>query len=206
MARTSTIVQWGLDCRGVFSRARRKALSSSSAPLERLEDRRLLSVTLVSANTLGQALGSTDQIAISDNGQWVAFATTASAVDLGVTGVTDGAGSLDVFLKNLQSGAVTLVSAIGGAAVGGTSPSLSADGRFVAFTTNSSGFASGAFTDTNGSSNDVYVFDSQAGTYTLASAANGATAAVGSSIQPSISNNGRVVAFVSSAAASSFVS
>src|SRR5213596_483498 len=165
MARTSTIVQWGLDCRGVFSRARRKALSSSSAPLERLEDRRLLSVTLVSANTLGQALGSTDQIAISDNGQWVAFATTASAVDLGVTGV----------------------------AVGGTSPSLSADGRFVAFTTNSSGFASGAFTDTNGSSNDVYVFDSQAGTYTLASAANGATAAVGSSIQPSISNNGRVV-------------
>src|SRR5437867_1754835 len=159
MARTSTIVQWGLDCRGVFSRARRKALSSSSAPLERLEDRRLLSVTLVSANTLGQALGSTDQIAISDNGQWVAFATTASAVDLGVTGVTDGAGSLDVFLKNLQSGAVTLVSAIGGAAVGGHSPSPSADRRVVPLPPNSSGLASRAVPDTNGSRKDVYTVD-----------------------------------------------
>jgi Tol biopolymer transport system component len=177
--------------------------------VELLEDRRLLSVTLVSANALGQAAGvsvEADQSVLSDNGQWVAFVSAASAVDLGVPNVTDDAASDDVFLKNLQSGQVTLVSALGGAAVGGSTPSISADGRYVAFTTNAGGFATGAFTDTNGSSNDVYVFDAQANTYTLASAANGATAAVGSAIQPSLSNNGRVVAFVTTTSAATLVS
>ena len=218
MSRTSSIDQRGFDWQGYFgARARggssrktvRRGAARFATPVEPLEDRRLLSVTLVSANTLGQAAGTSnaaDQAALSDDGQWIAFVSSASAVDLGAGNVTDSPDTPDVFLKNLQSGAVTLVSALNGAAVGGTTPSVSSDGRYVAFTTNASGFATGAFTDTNGSSNDVYVFDRQTGAYALASAANGGTAAVGSSIQPSLSNNGRVVAFVSAASAGSVAS
>src|SRR5947208_1142887 len=110
MARKSSTGRGGFDWQGFFGRRSRGGSSRrtirrgparSGAPVEPLEDRPLLSVTLVSANTVGQAAGTSNadnQAALSDNGQWVAFVSSASAVDLGAGNVTDDAGSNDVFL------------------------------------------------------------------------------------------------------------
>ena len=74
-------------------------------------------------------------------------------------------------------------------------PSISSDGRYVAFTSTASNLVAG---DTNGMS-DVFVFDRLTGTTTRVSVdSNGGQANLNSNF-PSISNDGRYVAFVSDA-------
>src|SRR5437868_1892301 len=76
---------------------------------------------------------------------------------------------------------------------------VSADGRYVAFTTT----ASLAAADGNLSGEDVYVWDRLNPTaFTLVT--GGTSGAANTGFQPSISNNGRVVAFVSTAAANTY--
>ncbi len=85
-----------------------------------------------------------------------------------------------------------------GAQVAGASrhPSASADGRFVAFSSTATTFVAG---DTNGSA-DVFVKDRQTGAVTRVSVRTDATQAIGDSVAPDISSDGRFVTFVSSAA------
>jgi hypothetical protein len=70
---------------------------------------------------------------------------------------------------------------------------LSADGRYVAFSSEANNLISG---DTNGTA-DVFVRDRQGGTTERVSVATGGTQSIGESLLPSISSDGRYVAFES---------
>ena len=171
----------------------------SRAGVERLEDRRLLSVSLVSANPAGQA-GLTGVVSndaeISDDGRFVVF--TSLAGDL-ASGATDTDPDADVYLRDTQTNTTTLVSGNNNTAFSGRQPSIDATGRFIAFVTDTKLSNS----DTNGG-DDIYVWDAQTpSAFTLVSVGAGGSAVGG--LQPSISDNGRVVAFVSSATADQLV-
>lgn len=75
-------------------------------------------------------------------------------------------------------------------------PSISADRRFVAFQSTATNLVS---TDTNGNVSDIFVRDLQSGTTELVSVNDSETQGNGSSQRPSISADGRYVAFDSSA-------
>ena len=79
---------------------------------------------------------------------------------------------------------------------GSSNPSLSADGRFVAFTSVASNLVAG---DTNGT-DDVFVRDRQTGTTTRVSVDSAGNQTYSSSYTtPSLSADGRYVAFASEA-------
>src|SRR5205823_6032296 len=110
----------------------------------------------------------------------------------------DTDGGFDVFVRDRQTNITTLVSRATGAAGAkgnGVSfdPSISADGRFVAFVSAASNLDP-ADTDTGV---DVFVRDLLANTTTLVSRATGAAGAKGNgvSFEPSVSADGRFVAF-----------
>jgi Tol biopolymer transport system component len=133
---------------------------------------------------------------ISADGRFVAF--SSDAADLVPT---DPAGSRDVFLRDRDTdsdgvfdepGAVSTVRCSESApdyGVGGWTPALSGNGRYVAFVT--TGIDSNEFAD-------VYAYDRMAPGLTLISATMGGSAA-GRCSCPSISSDGRYVGFVSSA-------
>jgi Tol biopolymer transport system component len=133
---------------------------------------------------------------ISANGRYVAFATKAR----NLSGVDKGSVE-DVFVRDLKTNRTTLASrAVGrrGAAGNGDSsnPSISAGGRFVAFES----YASNLGPADNGSRPDVFVRDLRSGRVFLASrAGGGGPAADAASANPSISGDGRYVAFDSRA-------
>ena len=144
--------------------------------------------------------------AVSSDGRYVAF---VSAADNLVEG--DANNAADVFLRDTQSGATTLVSVrAGGGGTGNaasgvstlerrTGPVISADGRFVAYVSN----AADLVADDGNDSPDIFLFDRTAGTNALVTANAGNTASAGandtSNGSPSISDDGRYVAFASTA-------
>jgi Tol biopolymer transport system component len=139
------------------------------------------------------AAGASDASAISADGRFVAFASTAPNL------VTDDTNlAADVFVHDRQTGSTVRasISAAGGQAANSSSlrpGGLSADGRAVAFET-AAPLAAG---DTGGS--DVYLRDLSASTterISVNSAGMGANASAGA---PAISADGRYVAFESSA-------
>ena len=152
------------------------------------------STTRVSVDSSG---GQADQgsyfPSLSSDGRWVAYSSDAH--DL-VPGDTNGA--RDVFLYDSQSGTTERVSIASNGAEGNSysdDPSISADGRFVAFSSNASNLASG---DANGQ-RDVFVRDQLTGITELVSCAVAGGAGNGDSAAPSLSADGRYVAFQSSA-------
>ena len=140
--------------------------------------------------------GSSFDPSISADGRYLAFASIADNLD---PDSDDAVG--DVFVRDLQANTTTLVSRATGAAGtvgdGGSfdPPSISADGRHVAFTS----FAGNLDPDSDDAVFDVFVRDLQANTTTLASRADGPAGTVGDrgSFAPSISADGRHVAFAS---------
>jgi Tol biopolymer transport system component len=138
-----------------------------------------------------QANGGSFTPSISADGRYVAFASIA--VNL-VSGDTNGV--QDIFVHDRQTGQTTRVSvASGGAQANGPSydPSISADGRYVAFASLATNLVSG---DTN-NFRDIFVHDRQTGQTTRVSVASDGTQANGHSYDPSISADGRYVAFAS---------
>jgi Tol biopolymer transport system component len=128
---------------------------------------------------------------ISADGRYVTFYSDATNL---VSGDTNDAG--DIFVKDLQTGTTNRISvASDGTQGNGNSniPSISANGRYVAFESGASTLVSG---DTNGSS-DIFVKDLQTGTTKRISIASDGTQGNGNSYSPSISADGRYVAFVS---------
>ena len=126
---------------------------------------------------------------ISSDGRYIAFESSASNL---VPGDTNGDG--DVFVYDRQTGTVDRVSI----ASDGTeaddisrSPSISSDGRYVAFESDASNLVQG---DTN-DSDDVFVYDRQANAIERVSVTSDGSEANGESGSPSISSNGRYVAF-----------
>ncbi len=134
--------------------------------------------------------------AVSEDGRYVAFQSDASNL---VAGVADGNHAGDVFRRDMVTGTTILVSvsATGGAADGfSTRPSISADGRYVAFNSTAGNLVANA--PAPGAGTDVYVRDLATGTTVrVASAGGGSPDDV--SLRPDISADGRYVAFVSDA-------
>ncbi len=159
-----------------------------------VHDRNTQATTRVSVNSSGgQADSGSYTAAISGDGMFVAFSSDATNL---VPGDTNGA--TDVFVHDRTSGATTRVSvATGGIqSGGGMKPFLSTDGRYVAFESSATDLVTG---DTNGVS-DIFVHDRLTGTTTRVSVALGGVQATGGSYDPSISGDGRYVAFYSFAA------
>lgn len=152
---------------------------------------------LVSVNQAGTAAGNGHSYngRISADGRYVAFLSSAS--DL-VANDTNNA--IDVFLRDLQAGTTILVSrrnAGGGSGNSGSDePVINADGRYVAFIS----FAMDLIANDDTFSRDVYLFDRVTGTNRLVSVNRfGTRPAAGDSYVPSISANGRYIAFESAA-------
>ena len=132
---------------------------------------------------------------ISSNGRFVAFYSDADNLV-----ANDTNSCRDVFVHDLVGGTNILVSVNtnGNASGDGISfdPAISADGRYVAFTSLADNLVAG---DTNRAL-DVFVRDLQAGTTTLVSVSmNGVDPGDRDSYLPSISANGRYVLFHSDA-------
>jgi Tol biopolymer transport system component len=134
--------------------------------------------------------GPSAQVSISADGRFVAF--TSNAPDL-VSGDTNGA--LDVFVLDRATGKMTRLGLPGGVPVppGGSAqqPSISADGRVVAYTYQPpTGFTSVALGSV------VLAWDRKTGIVEVVSKNTAGNNAQGSR-QPSVSADGRFVAFVS---------
>lgn len=93
--------------------------------------------TLVSADRCGRAIpGASTEPAVSADGTFVAFSVTSTVVDC----VTSLRGGSQVYVKNRRTGALDLASAGNGLTPGDLysfDPSISEDGRFVAFSSTS---------------------------------------------------------------------
>jgi len=136
--------------------------------------------------------GPSAEASISSSGRYVAF--TSGAPDL-VPGDTNEA--LDVFVLDRSRGTMTRLGLPGGAPVppGGraSEPSISGDGRIVAFT-----YQPPPTFSTVAAGTMVLAWDRQTGSVEVVSrSATGTTA--GGSRQPSVSGDGRFVAYVSDA-------
>jgi Ca2+-binding RTX toxin-like protein len=141
--------------------------------------------------TGGEANAGSFSPAISASGRFVVFESAASNLVAG-----DNNNRSDIFVRDLQANTTVLVSASdpGDRANGDSKrPSISDDGRFVAFSSEASNLVSG---DTNNRS-DIFVRDLQANTIVRVSADAAGEVANGISLLPAISNNGKRVAFYS---------
>jgi Tol biopolymer transport system component len=130
---------------------------------------------------------------VSPDGRHVAFASLAFNL---VGGDTNR--QADIFVRDRQTGTTTRVSvrSNGRQANGGSAfPTISANGRFVAFRSVATNLVAG---DTNGHA-DVFVHDRETGRTRRISVARDGSQANGPSDAPALSADGNLVAFESSA-------
>lgn len=130
-------------------------------------------------------------IDISGNGRYVVFAS----LDNTLTGDADTS-SVDIFLRDTVTNTTSMISRhvrTGGATVSSDAkyPSISNDGRYIAFQSGSSQLMAN---DTDDFNTDIFVYDRVADVMTKITAG-----ANGHSMQPRISRDGRFVAYVSQA-------
>jgi Tol biopolymer transport system component len=159
-----------------------------------VRDRQGDSTTLVSVSAAGgPADGSSFMPAISANGRYVAFASSAGNLI-----PADGNAHQDIFVRDRVAGVTERVSVgVGGAPPNGYSsyPSISADGRYVAYESEASNLVSG---DANGVS-DVFVYDRVTGQTRRVSVSSNGSGGNGASWLGAISADGGFVAFLSDA-------
>ncbi len=144
-------------------------------------------------NGTDQTNGDSFEPAISADGRFVAFRSSANNV-----APPDQNSMVDVFLRDLQDGSTLIVSTSEDGSsgnFGSLEPSISADGRLVAFHSYATNLVSG---DTNEHS-DVFVRDVSSGRIRCVSVSSSGDPGDGDSEQPSLSADGRYVAFQSSA-------
>ncbi|MBI1852135.1 MAG: PD40 domain-containing protein [Planctomycetes bacterium] len=177
-----------MDSRSLVAHVLLFAAVARAQPIERVS---------VSSNGV-PASGRSLRAAISADGRFVAFASEAA--DL-VPGDTNG--TWDVFVRDRLVDVTSRVSVSSDGRQGipapfalpPPEPSISADGRFVAFDVAFGNLVPG---DTNGSS-DVFVHDRLTGETSRVSVSSSGAEAAGGSLRPSLSADGRWVAFDSSA-------
>jgi Ca2+-binding RTX toxin-like protein len=157
-------------------------------------DRTLQTTTRVNVDSNGiQSNDYSDDVTISADGRYVAFYSSATNL---VAGDTNARADVFVYDRNLQT--TTRVSVDSSGVQGDASsdyPSMSADGRYVAFYSSATNLVTG---DTN-STGDIFVYDRTTGSTTRVSVDSSGVQGDGSSSKPSISADGRYVAFYSSA-------
>ena len=154
----------------------------------------------VSVNTNGNSVAgatNTEPSISRTGGRFIAFTSTGSTLIAGVVGQ-------QIYLHDRQTGQPSLVSKdnFGSAGIGGVSsaPSVSADGRFVAFVSTATNFVPGV------SGQQIYLHDTQTsvafpnGQTTLVSKNNSGVASDGSiKTNPAISADGRFIAYEANA-------
>ncbi len=134
-----------------------------------------------------QANGVSDLASISSDGRFVEFSSFASNLV-----PNDTTGGYDIFVRDLQSGTTTGITASPtGDMVGGRYGKISSNGRYVAFSSSSPDIVQG---DTNGTQ-DVFVRDLQLGTTVRVSVSSTGDQANNSSGIDAISADGRFVVF-----------
>ena len=146
-----------------------------------------------------QANGECARPVISGDGKMVAFESAATNLEKpGMLGKsTDTNRARDVFVRDLEAGTTTRVSVTSDGKQGmgeSVRPSISADGRWVAFQSDAPLQAD----DTN-KKTDVYVHDMSTGDTTRISIGPGGAEGNGGSFSPSLSADGRYVAYWSNA-------
>jgi Tol biopolymer transport system component len=159
-----------------------------------VHDRRTGRTTRVSLNSAG-AGGNGESInpSISAGGRFVAFQSSASNLVAG-----DDNGFSDVFVRDRRTGRTRRMSLRSSGAEGNNGsvdPSVSADGRFVAFQSLASNLVAGDANDVG----DVFVRDRRMGRTSRVSVSSAGAEGDNGSVDPSISADGRLVAFVSDA-------
>jgi Tol biopolymer transport system component len=137
----------------------------------------------------GQARSASGGAAISADGRFVAFASKGGSLVAGDTNFT-----YDVFVRDRQDDSTERVSvASDGTQTSSPSyaPAISGDGRFVAF----SSPASNLVADDTNAAWDVFVHDRHTGTTERVSVTSGGAQVKWHSVYPSLSADGRFVAF-----------
>lgn len=158
-----------------------------------LYDRIASSVTRVSVAASGaQADDRSAASKISPDGRYVGFNSRAANLT-----PASGNGSYQVYVKDLTSGAVSLLSAdaLGGLGDGDSlMQDFSFDGRFVAVSSRASNLVAN---DTN-AARDVFVYDRQLGSVERVSVDSSGNQASAGSLRAALSHDGRYVCFESS--------
>ena len=164
-----------------------------------VHDRQTGVTTRVSVTSAGlEAIETSSAPTLSADGRFVAFASLASNLVSNDTNETQ-----DIFVHDRQTGETTRVS-VSSAGVEAEpfgfndNPTLSADGRFVAFESIASNLVNG---DTNNKA-DIFVHDRQTGVTTRVSVSSTGLEGVASDndSEPALSADGRFVTFISFAA------
>nr|GAT45558.1 WD40-domain-containing protein [Mycena chlorophos] len=166
---------------------------SAASPNMNIYVRNLAAKVTSLASAIGKvrARGVNVDPAMSGDGAHVAFASDATNLT-----PQSNRGHKQIYVVDLASGTVTLASVEHDGSSGegdSATPSLSYDGRFVAFMSSAENLASGC----GGATEHVYVRDLQRGITVCVSDADAGGVADGPSSQPSISADGRFVAFTS---------
>jgi Tol biopolymer transport system component len=171
-----------------------------------VRDLQMGTTSLVSVNRFGTGVGNAgsspdSSLAISANGRFVAFPSLSSDLV-----PTDTNNTVDVFVRDLQTGTTTLVSVnlagINGGDDQSIKPVITPDGRFVAFHSHANDLVAADTTRAPRGAiwePDVFVRDLQTKTTTLVSVNQaGTNSGNAPSIAPvAISADGRFVAFIS---------
>jgi hypothetical protein len=159
-----------------------------------LHDTQTGTTTLVSVDSSSvQGNGSSYQTAISGNGRYVAFTSSSDNLDPG-----DMDSEHDIFVHDTQTGTTALVS-VDSYGVKGNDysmvPSISYDGRYVAFYSAATNLVAGDSNDVT----DIFVHDMQTGATTLVSVDSTGVQGNNTSLDPFIASDGRYIAYRSSA-------
>ena len=166
-----------------------------------LYDRVARATTLVSHDAGSSAgTGNAESIApvISADGRWIVYSSGATNL---VDGLPDGLAQFRLFLYDRVSGNTTLVSssadleAEGCGGCGALSAAISADGRFIAYTSSAPDIVPGQ--QDGNEVNDVFLYDRTTGKTVLVSHAGTPASTVADSISSSfsMSADGRFIAF-----------
>lgn len=159
-----------------------------------VRDRQTGTTTRISVSSRGgQGNDHSFVEAITPDGRYVAFTTRASNLVAG-----DSNESTDVLVRDLHTGTTTAVSVSTGGVIGDSAShwaSISSDGRYVAFTS----FAANLVAGDGNRASDVFVHDRRTATTTMISVAPDNQPGDNASVAPSISADGRFVAYMSHA-------
>jgi hypothetical protein len=157
-----------------------------------VRDRSSATTERISVSTSGaQANGASHYARMSTDGRYVVFESEATNL---VAGDTNAA--IDIFLRDRQTGTTERVSVNGAGGQGNDESdraTVSADGRFVAFRS----AASNLVANDTWQYNDVFVRDRVAGTTEMIDVSTASVQAASGADDPSISADGRFVAFPS---------
>ncbi len=162
-----------------------------------VKDRVTGAITRVSLKSDGtQATGDSHSPRITPDGRFVVFSSEAPLVDDDTNSCAPSGSCRDIYVHDRTTGTTTRASVASDGTQGdkpSDSPAISADGRYVVFSSSATNLVAG---DTNGVP-DIFLRDLVAGTTTRLSVPAGSGEANAASTTPSISSDGQIVLFTS---------